>query len=813
MFLKRITLKNYRKYRDADIEIPTGIMGIVGKNGTGKSSLIEAIGWCLYGSKVSRTSKDQIKTIGIDKNENCIVVLEIMLGDDDVKVIRELRGKTQTGHASIFVNGSAKPQVRGTREVSEFITKRTGMDHVAFFTSVFAKQKELNSLSTKQPAERRETIMKLLKINKIDDAIKLISSDIRTSDNKISLLKNDFIDIESLQITLNKITKEKSAKTKLIQKHNIQIVLLEKEKNEKKIEFTTNKKKYDDFNKLKQLVIKTEEQKNSKLEQKKEIELDLHETKLSEKEMKKIELKIKEYDKINIEKKKLDLQYGKAERKKIIDDQLDSTIIKIKKFQSTIEKIKKHLSLFTDLDKKHTEQIKVLAKKENIKESLIDSISKISSKIDENKTQITQFKKEFSIINNLGKNGICPICKRELDQHFPTVSKYFHDEILKYNKKINIHSKRKSELNLQLKSVEQIILEILEKIKILDNKKRNRSSVQTELKENEKYLSAINLEKNSIVKKLKPLSGLEYDRKYHSKINKQYDSLSKIKEKHIELSSVVQRIPSLTKKQEQLNTMILEFDKTQKEQLKKLNSIDYDKSKYTKSEKNLESVNQTYNKTKEKQIQLNSEIQIFIVKIKQIQKEIKKEKEKKLTIDDETEKITSRSKLKQIMNEFKNDLTSRIRPMLSQHSSELLGITTKGKYSLMELDEDYDINIEDNGNKLPIKLFSGGEEDLANLCLRIAISKELSERTGGMQSNFIALDEIFGSQDEERKKNILNALSELSNQFKQILIITHIEDIKEALPYVLSLKETSENSVKIETEGRASFVTPTIQRK
>ena len=806
MFLKRITLKNYRRYRDADIEIPTGIMGIVGKNGTGKSSLIEAIGWCLYG--ISRTGNDQIKTTGIDEHEDCIVVLEMMLGDDAVKITRKLQGKTQTGHASIFVNGSATPQVRGVKEVSEFITKRTGMDHVAFFTSVFAKQKELNSLSTKRPMERKKTIMKLLKINKIDDAIKLIRSDIRTSRDQISLLQNDSNDIESLQITLNKITKEKSANTKLIQKHNAQIVSLEKEKRAKEIEFIANKKKYDDFNKLNQLLIKTETQKNSKLDQKEEIESDLHETRLSEKEMKNIEPKVKEYDKINIEKKKLDLLYGKAERKKEIDDQLSSTIIKIKKLHSTIEKIKKDLSLFTDLNKKYIKQTKELAKEEDIKESLTDSFSKISSKITENQTQIIQFKKEFLIINNLGKNGKCPICKRKLDKYFPIVSKYFNDEISKYNKKISVHSKRKNELNLQLKSVKKLIAEISENIKILENKKRNRSSTQTKLKENEKQFSTINLEKNSFVKKLKLLSSLNYDSKYHSEINKQYDSLSKIKEKYIELLSDVKRIPSLIKKQEQLDTMILKLDKTQKEQINKLNSIDYDESKYAKSEKNLESANQTYNKTRENKIQLSGEIQTFIVQIKQIQKEIKKEKEKKSTIDDENEKIESRSKLEQIMNEFKNNLILRIRPMLSQRSSELFRNITKGKYPLIELDENYDINIEDNGNQFGIKRFSGGEEDLANLCLRIAISKELSERTGGMQSNFIALDEIFGSQDEERKKDILNTLSVLSNQFKQILIITHIEDVKETLPYVLSLKETSENSVKIETEGIASFVTP-----
>ena len=192
--------------------------------------------------------------------------------------------------------------------------------------------------------------------------------------------------------------------------------------------------------------------------------------------------------------------------------------------------------------------------------------------------------------------------------------------------------------------------------------------------------------------------------------------------------------------------------------------------------------------------------------IAQIVKRIEDEKTKRVTIETENKKIILRSKLENIMNNFKQDLISRIRPTLSKRTSKLFSKITKGRYSMIELDEEYNIKIEDEGNSFTTDRFSGGEGDLANLCLRIAISQELAERASGMEVNFIALDEIFGSQDEERKKKILEALSELSNQFKQILVITHVEDVKEILPYVLSLKEDSENVTKIETEGRITHL-------
>ena len=67
------------------------------------------------------------------------------------------------------------------------------------------------------------------------------------------------------------------------------------------------------------------------------------------------------------------------------------------------------------------------------------------------------------------------------------------------------------------------------------------------------------------------------------------------------------------------------------------------------------------------------------LQIKQITKDIGEEKEKRITIDKENKKIGSRSKLEKIMNEFRLDLISRIRPILSQRASELFGKTTKSQ--------------------------------------------------------------------------------------------------------------------------------------
>jgi exonuclease SbcC len=167
------------------------------------------------------------------------------------------------------------------------------------------------------------------------------------------------------------------------------------------------------------------------------------------------------------------------------------------------------------------------------------------------------------------------------------------------------------------------------------------------------------------------------------------------------------------------------------------------------------------------------------------QKRLLKEKEK-----EETE-ILYLSMLEKLMNDFKVYMVGRIRPMLSDYASDMLRRLTDGKYSAMELDENYDVFIYDEGTPYELNRFSGGEEDLANLCLRLAISAVVTERSA-IQTNFIILDEIFGSQDALRKRNIIQALNALSKKFRQIFLITHIEDVRDYMEYVLRVTEDEE---------------------
>jgi exonuclease SbcC len=107
---------------------------------------------------------------------------------------------------------------------------------------------------------------------------------------------------------------------------------------------------------------------------------------------------------------------------------------------------------------------------------------------------------------------------------------------------------------------------------------------------------------------------------------------------------------------------------------------------------------------------------------------------------------------------------------------------TDGRYHELELDDQYRILLLEEGEPRPV--ISGGEEDVANLVLRLAISQMVAERAGQPLS-LLVLDEIFGSLDEQRREHVVALLRRLADRFPQVILITHIESVRDSVDRVL----------------------------
>jgi exonuclease SbcC len=107
--------------------------------------------------------------------------------------------------------------------------------------------------------------------------------------------------------------------------------------------------------------------------------------------------------------------------------------------------------------------------------------------------------------------------------------------------------------------------------------------------------------------------------------------------------------------------------------------------------------------------------------------------------------------------------------------------------------ETLDINIADELGTRPYELFSGGEAFRVNFAIRIALSKLLARRAGA-QLQMLVMDEGFGTQDAEGRERLVEAINSIQDDFSRILVITHIEELKDAFPVRIEVVKTASGS-------------------
>ncbi|HUG26992.1 MAG TPA: SbcC/MukB-like Walker B domain-containing protein, partial [Gemmatimonadales bacterium] len=142
--------------------------------------------------------------------------------------------------------------------------------------------------------------------------------------------------------------------------------------------------------------------------------------------------------------------------------------------------------------------------------------------------------------------------------------------------------------------------------------------------------------------------------------------------------------------------------------------------------------------------------------------------------------------------DLRTELNATLRPDLSDLASGFLRDLTSGRYTDLELDEDYVATIMDDGDAKTV--ISGGEEDVTSLALRLAISQMIAERAGQPLS-LLVLDEIFGSLDEDRRAAVLELLRNLADRFPQVILITHIDSVRDGFDRVIRVTYDLERGI------------------
>jgi len=676
--IRSLSIKNYRSIKKLDINFPeSGLIGIIGHNGAGKSSLLESIGWALYGNQAikSRGKADGVTTIGA--KGKCRVSMEFDHGEDGPYLVeRTLKdAKLERGGKQIAVMTSG---------VNSKVENLLNMDYRAFYTSIFTQQGGLGSFTRMTASERQETVERLLEVSKVKDARKTIRTEARDLENH---LHGKRVAIQSEEEIIDKIAELKQSIGQL----------------------------KDTERKLEKLKKDAEENKNE-----------------AEKKLKKIDAKQRTFHRAKEDSLRLE------NKLRLYETELRNTKQGISEIESKLDRAKTKLIELKGIIS--YDVTKELEKKVKESEDVSKQVAETSDTLRERQIQynerIVAKQEHIDQIEKLGRDSECPICLRPLGEHGPEVI----DEL-----KREIQTIKKENSPEKIRELKAVIESLNKKTRLLERDigKLNERNFRKRTAEAE-------------VRNL-GLDNLELDKK--------------------RMSTNLKEWTEKIKKQERIV----------KESKSKLEKIGFDESKYN-------SIRDKWDKAGDNLNLCIVDLERHRIGVARASENLKNQEEKfqeisrlKSEIKDEERTLHLLRTLEERLKGFRTYLTGRIAPVLQNRTGERLSQITQARYNSVHVDRnDYSIQVMDGTQLYPLERFSGGEIDAFNLAFRLSISDVITERLGS-ELGMVVLDEVLGSQDYQRQISILEGLEALAKNIGQVLMVTHIEDMKNQLQHVWSV--------------------------
>ena len=459
-----------------------------------------------------------------------------------------------------------------------------------------------------------------------------------------------------------------------------------------------------------------------------------------------------------------------------------------KKSKDTINTLEQESSLHGELVKKEKE---LLGIQEEIKQELIKLNQKEKELVQEiagEEKLIADINKKIQNIKNLGRDSNCPTCTRPLLDEYDNVISSL-EAIVKTAQEQKI-SKTKEELEKlgMLKTAQEQIqkqnsteyFEVSKSLNLCESKKRD-------LFIEKEHFVKVEAQGMKNKEELAKLEIYTYDNTIHQNLIEKQKELKVKYEYVLSLETILKRADALKQEYTNTNANIEKLSKEYNEKELSYKEINYDEVKHKEKQKQFDEVQVL----KEQELNLLNELKVQIAtiqgQIKNIQETLDNNEIQLAKVQTKKDDLQDYEKIKISLAEFKTKLNSKVAPRISDIASNMFAQITKGKYQHIEVSNDFDFYIYDEGKKYPIERFSGGEIDLANLVLRIAISKTLSELSGASSVEFLAFDEVFGSQDDSRRIEILEAFHTIKEQYRQIFLISHEMEIKEMFERVVEV--------------------------
>jgi len=762
--INKIRLQNWKSHTETELSFTPGANVIIGPMGAGKSSVLQAISFALFGT-FSELKRKELKISDIVKRnseiKNAGVDIELAIGNEILQIKRIIEdGNTKEA----TIRNKEGKLLAGTNpaQVNAYLKDVLRIDEDIFLRTIYAKQNEIDLFLQLTPIERKTRMDELMCIDKFENArrncVKLLNQ-IETKKSSQEDFIKDFR-IEDLEREIEEL--KKACTDLLAEKEGLKARFseVEKEKTELDIRIKTQRKNLDEINRL-------EEKKRILETQSIELKEKLGSVSLDE-DLQSVNFRLRE-----IKTTTSELQKSKVNLKEDIEKHQRNALELEKRLGMLEHKAAELSDALAETDKLHTD-LEALEREGKL--VLLESkIKSVEENIRQTIDQRAQVLGEISIIKKHLQEletteGVCPVCSAELTQ----VKKA--ELVLQRNQKITDLAAKAQELlaaeeNLrtEVRRTEEVYdkqQDVIKRIGQLGDLLREERGIAIQLSEAkgkkdtfaeiitqmQQRLDDVDAEVAKLDSELTQLTEKRHLCELKEKENEIHRELERIsKELEIravvpgEIDSLETKFQDAIKNAQELESKARSNDYVIEEKQKRLNDFEEKKNKF---------------------VEIKDKIKIFQDKV-----EFLSQFKNALLIAQEN----LRRELITAVNEVMSNLWTQLYPY--------------DKWSSIRLDaseSDYLLQMrEKEGDWVTVAGFaSGGERMLACLVLRLAFAKVLAQNM-----NILILDEPTHNLDDKAINTLVEVIqNRLSGFLDQLFIVTHDEKLAEAGDNIIRIK-------------------------
>lgn len=784
MRLGTVKLTNFRQHADTAIEFGTGITGVIGPNGSGKTTILEAIAWALYGNEAARGRRDSLRFARAEPKATVRVELEFELAGHRYRIVRGISS------AELYLDGGEQPIANSITAVGEIVQRRLGMSRTEFFNTYFTGQKELSVMAAVGPTERAQFLSRVLGYERLRAAQDAVRDRRRDLTGELTGLRQAMPNADAVaravadaETRLTDATRRST--TARAARDAAQAALAEITPRWE----SAQRERSERQTAIGELRV-AELEHTARARDAARAASAVADAERAVAELNDLSSLLAPVAALTTEREALDVLARHEGRR--------ATLVEaIRSGEDELARLMERLSILEDAPRIEEEATVALEGKRADLRAAEDALAaartqwardrqEAETRRDALRSQYADVKEQRDRIVAAGEDGTCPTCQRPLGTHFRAVLDMLDAQLDAVRVDGNYFKSRVEQLEKQPANIAE-----------LDTRRRAVSGEVATLERRVATAQAGAAEladvMQSIARQEQRLSGHRadvatlpagYDAARHDAVRRELERLAPLEQRAARLAVTTDRI-------EALRADRVAADAAASATAARVESLraalghaqtdaDYDRLRaaFDASSAALRDASVALATADGESAAAKEQL----ARARDAREELARSEAR---LRELTTERRMHDELDQAFTDLRTELNFALRPELSKLASDFLTDLTDGRYAELDLDDQYDLVLVEDGTPKPV--ISGGEEDLANLALRLAISQMIAARAG-QQFSLLILDEVFGSLDEVRRQNVVALLRRLRDRFEQVVLITHIEAVRDGCDQVLSVR-------------------------